>query len=600
MKCPDCGQWNRASMPHCIKCGAPLNIDEASRLAWKETLKDNGPSTSYLRADEFGQMDTTPDARDTLAGEMQDLKKRKREGAERQNRLSRENGSRKPESAEITEEAVQPARRDRRSAAAPVSAIRVNQPSRLDQERRRESEIRHRVRYMDENGVFAESRSYDPVLTGGTYQGTGSWHLAGPLYQGAPSQKERKHVFLRVILVLLAVAVLGTGGYFGWRFISAMNKPEVNQDAVVTASMKDDLPAHIILIPGEEGTTIYIRELHSSYIVTDGFATVEVADHTWYDNLDGALDETMDVTLTPFLKTSSGKQTPLAPITYPIMIPISPITLETPDALRTTVSTTMSAIKIVVRPGSRVTINGNDCSDTVSSETGEMSYNATVQPIGDNVFNIVVRSQYCRENSISVVLYREPQEIPLDLAVGTYGTTDQKIMKVTATTLPGAHVEVSTPHADLNITDLDSTGKFTFNAVFDKIGNNTISISSSYPGMRTSVVNHVVYYLPPASEYTRKAWPLTADGYSELLSNMQVRIANSQVYVVKGVVQYTVSDKPQMVVINTSEDGKSQPVLVQNYTNTTGIPGKYYRIYADAFSSYNSMPWLNGRYSYNK
>ena len=118
--------------------------------------------------------------------------------------------------------------------------------------------------------------------------------------------------------------------------------------------------------------------------------------------------------------------------------------------------------------------------------------------------------------------------------------------------------------------------------------------------MRTSVVNHVVYYLPPASEYTRKAWPLTADGYSELLSNIQVRIANSQVYVIKGVVQYSVSEKPQMVVINTSEDGKSQPVLVQNYTKTTWEVGHYYRIYADAFSTYNSMPWLNGRYSYNK
>ena len=25
MKCPKCGQWNRASMPHCMKCGSPLN-----------------------------------------------------------------------------------------------------------------------------------------------------------------------------------------------------------------------------------------------------------------------------------------------------------------------------------------------------------------------------------------------------------------------------------------------------------------------------------------------------------------------------------------------------------------------------------------------
>ena len=599
MKCPECGQWNRASMPHCAKCGCPLNIDEASRLAWKETLRDGGASTKYLRADEFGQIDATPEARDALAGEMQELKKRKREGAERQSQLSRNSVSKSDSEVIITEE---PPTQNRRFAqeTAPVSTVRVQPADRNGQTIRIESENRHRVRYMDENGAFAESRTYDPPFTGGYREGTGSWHLAGPLPASAQIKPEKKHRFLKVLLVLVILAGLGAGGYFGYQYYISHRKPAVNQNAIVTATMMDDMAAHTILIPGEEGTTIYIRELHSSYLVKDGFATVEVADHTWYDNLEGTLEETMDVTLTPFLKASSGRQTPLDPIVYPITIPISPIKLESPDALRTTVSTTMAAIKIVVRPGSRVTVNDVDCSDTVSSDTGEMSYNATVQPIGDNVFNIVVRSQYCRENTISVVLYREPQEIPLDLAVGTYGTTDQKIMKVTATTLPGARVEVTSPHADLNITDLDSTGKFTFNAIFDKIGDNTISITSSYPGMRTSEVNHVVYYLPPASEYTSKAWPLSEEGYSELLSNMSVRIANSQVYVVKGVVQYSVSEKPQMVVINTSEDGKSQPVLVQNYTKIHWEVGTYYRIYADVFNTYNSMPWLNARYTYRK
>lgn len=586
-------------MPHCVKCGCPLNIDEASRLAWKETLRDGGASTKYLRADEFGQIDATPEARDALAGEMQELKKRKREGAERQSQLSRNSVSKSDSEVIITEE---PPMQNRRfgQETAPVSTVRVQPADRNGQTIRIESENRHRVRYMDENGAFAESRTYDPPFTGGYREGTGSWHLAGPLPASAQIKPEKKHRFLKVLLVLVILAGLGAGGYFGYQYYISHRKPAVNQNAIVTATMMDDMAAHTILIPGEEGTTIYIRELHSSYLVKDGFATVEVADHTWYDNLEGTLEETMDVTLTPFLKASSGRQTPLDPIVYPITIPISPIKLESPDALRTTVSTTMAAIKIVVRPGSRVTVNDVDCSDTVSSDTGEMSYNATVQPIGDNVFNIVVRSQYCRENTISVVLYREPQEIPLDLAVGTYGTTDQKIMKVTATTLPGARVEVTSPHADLNITDLDSTGKFTFNAIFDKIGDNTISITSSYPGMRTSEVNHVVYYLPPASEYTSKAWPLSEEGYSELLSNMSVRIANSQVYVVKGVVQYSVSEKPQMVVINTSEDGKSQPVLLQNYTKIHWEVGTYYRIYADAFNTYNSMPWLNARYTYRK
>ena len=599
MKCPECGQWNRASMPHCIKCGAPLNIDEASRLQWKDSLKDSGPSTAYLRADEFGRMDATPDARDELAGEMQDLKKRKQEGAERQTRMRNKTAGRPDPEVIVTEE---PAARSHRARHddIPVTAVRVQPPSRNDRRRQEESEIWHRVRFMDENGAFAESRTYDPALSGVYTQGSASWHLAGPLGRQIAPPPERRHSFLKFLGILFIIAVLGAGGYFAWQRLAPASGPSVSQDAIVTASLLDDLPAHTILIPGEDGTTIYIRELHSSYIVDNGFATIEVADHTWYDSLEGALDETMNVTLTPFLKSSSGRQTPLDLVAYQISIPLSPITLDTPDSLRTTVSTTMSAIKIIVRPGSRVLVNGSDCSDTVNSETGEMTYNATIQPIGDNEFRISVRSQYCRENTISVVLYREPQEIPLDLAVGTYGTTDQRIMKVTATTLPGAYVDVSTPHSDLDITNLDSTGKFSFNAVFDKIGTNLISISSSYPGMKTSVVNHEVYYLPPASEYTKKAWPLTAEGYSELLSNIQVRAANYQVYVVKGVVQYTQSDKPQRVVILTSEDGKSQPVLVENKTKMKWEVGKYYRIFADAYSTYNSMPWLIARYSYIK
>ena len=601
MKCPECGQWNRASMPHCIQCGAPLNIDEASRLQWKDKLKDGGPSTAYLRADEFGQVDATPDARDSLAGEMQDLKKRKREGAERQSRLNEKKRERSASEVVVTEEPASAIRSRRaRHDDVPQTAVRIQTSSRNDRARREESEIWHKVRFMDENGAFAESRTYDPAPSGTYTQGTGSWHLAGPLGKQIAPPPEHKHVFLKVLLAVILLSAIGAGGYFGYKALAGDNGPAINKDAIVTASLMDDLAAHTVLIPGEDGTNIYVRELHASYPVIDGFATIEVADHTWYDNLEGALDETMDVTLTPFLKTASGKQTPLDLVTYQITIPLSPITLESPDALRTTVSTTMSAIKIVVRPGSRVMVNDKDCSDTVNSETGEMSYNAMVQPIGDNPYKITVRSQYCRENTLTIVLYREKQEVPLDLSVGTYGTTDQKNMKVTATTLPGAYVEVLTPHADLNITDLDSTGKFSFNAVFDHIGYNTISIKASYGNKKPSIVNHEVYYLPPADEYTKKAWPLTAEGYSELLNNLSVRIANNQVYVVKGYVQYSVSDKPQRVVINTSEDGKSQPVLVENFTKIRWEVGKYYRIYADAASSYSSMPWLNARYTYTK
>jgi hypothetical protein len=597
MKCPECGQWNRASMPHCIRCGAPLNIDAASRLEWKDSLRDGDTPTAYLRADEFGQTVNRPEPRDQLAREMQDLKKRKQEGADLQKRLREASSGRIGHVVVDTppKETKYPRELHHRDT---VSMHSDSEDSRAS---RNESEIRRRVRYMDDSGAYMESRTWDPLTPSGSVSSSSGYSLTESLSRSIPSRKSRRAAVLRTFLVLLLIGALGVAGWYGYRYFSGRGTPQENDPGVIiTSSILDGLAAHTVLIPGEEGTSIYVRELHASYNVVDGFATLEIPDHTWYDNLEGTLNDTMEVTMTPFLKSSAGRQVPMTPITYEIDIPLSPVELESPDSLRTNVSTTMTAIKIVVRPGSRVTINGNDCSDTVSSETGEMTYNATVQPIGDNVFNIVVRSQYCRDNSLTVILYREKQEIPLDLAVGTYGTTNNRIMRVSATTLPGAYVTVTTPHSDLDITDLDSKGKFSFNAVFDKIGNNTISIEASYPGKKTSVVNHVVYYLPPASEYTVRAWPLSADGYSELLSNMSVRAARSQVYVVTGVVQSQESEKPQRVIINTSEDGKSQPVLLENYTKTKWVVGTYYRIYADAFSLYNGMPWLNARYTYAK
>lgn len=592
MKCPECGQWNRASMPHCIRCGAPLNIDAASRLDWKENLRDEGQSAAYIRVDEFGQTDSAPDARDALAREMQDLKKRKQEGEEKKRIMleslrggGEEGGERKSSWQEL------PADRN--------GTVRMRRVSPDGLAAEQEAELRHRVRYMDDTGSFIEPRSYDRIYDDPMADHHYSYSSA--IRKQMPSRSRRRRKALRALGALVLTALICAGGYFTWRFFSERRNPiQTGSYATVTASMMDDLAAHTVLIPGENGQQIYIRELHASYVVSGGFATVQVADHTWYDNYEGSLGETMEVTMTPFLKTAAGKQTPMEPIVYTIFIPLSPITLEAPEATRTEVATTMSTIRITVRPGSKVTVNGVDCSDTVSSTSGEMSYNATVQPIGDNVFNIVVRSQYCRDNSIQVTLYRAPQEIPLDLAVGTYGTTYNKVMKVSATTLPGAYVEVNSPYSDLDITSLDSTGKFSFNAVFDHIGDNTISITASYPGKKPSLVEHTVYYVPPASEYSVKAWPLSPEGYSELLSNITYRASYGQVYVVTGVVQYAISQKPQMVVINTSEDGKSQPVLVQNYSKTNWEVGHYYRLYADAYSTYNSMPWLNARYTYSK
>ena len=121
---------------------------------------------------------------------------------------------------------------------------------------------------------------------------------------------------------------------------------------------------------------------------------------------------------------------------------------------------------------------------------------------------------------------------------------------------------------------------------------------ATYGDKKPSQVDYVMYYVPDPTEYTPKAWALDAAGYAELLSNITVRAERTQVYVAIGTIQYFVSEKPQMAVMNTSEDGLSQPVLLENFSKTKWEVGQRYRIYGDVYSSYNGMPWLAARYTY--
>lgn len=590
MKCPHCGQWNRASLPHCQKCGTPLNQADAQLPSWKTTLRDDQKGKEYIRVDEDGVENVTADSRDALAREMAELKHRKAEGSRVQRQMRRESAERGSAPSSMTIRTHATVDTFWNVEDNPRSTVRIKRSGQEETDPNRT----HRI-----NTAWQDSRSYDPLWEEqemyGTWQLPQNTQFTGKL----PSRSRGLRHVARFLTAVIMAALLGLTIFFGYNYFKDRQEElrEANRPSV-TASIMDDLAAHTILIPGEDGQQIYIRELHTSYIVTGGFATVEVADHTWYDEITDFIGETMEVTLTPFMKTSGGQQKPMDPITYEISIPLSPITLNTPDGLRTEVATAMYSMSLTVRPGSTVYINDEDVSDTVNAEDGSLTYNATVQPIGDNDFVVRVRSQYCRENSMTVTLYREPQEIPLDLSADTYSSTSEKAIEIRATTLPGATVEVLSPHSDLNITNVDSTGAFTFMAIFEKIGYNTITITASYENKKTSIVEYQMYYLPNPDEYTVKAWPLSAAEYSELLSNNVVRTEKSQVYVAIGTIAEIISDKPQMAIMYTSEDGKSQPVLLENYTKTTWKVGEYYRIYGDANGTYSSMPRLSARYTY--
>lgn len=633
MKCPNCGKWNQASLPHCIYCGQELPNDAYGPQgvpAWQLELEDRDRKNSYVRIDESGQEETTSDPRDTLASEMADLKSRKITGEQKQ-RMLREEAARRgmaPSGRSVRTTSNRgtffSAYDDPDTTLRPVAPELVEE-SEVAPDARRVVPVKYRTTYsasQPEDEVYGygntrrivniqhpdESETvYDGYHDTSAYlpsfANQDEYENSMRLKNAALSRKPRRHSGRRILRFVVLLGMLGVAGWLAVAFVVPMFTADQNVDertAVVIPTIRDDMAAHTVTIPGEDGQRITIRELRTSAIVTGGIATFDILDHVWYDNYEDYLQDTMTVTLTPYVITDSGKQQALEPIHYEIDIPLSPIELSTPDSPYQVVSTALYNIVFYVREGSTVTINGEDYSDLVNTEGGKVSYNATVQPIGENNFEIRVRSQYCRENSLTVTLYREKQEIPLDLASDIGSTNDDGFMTVRGTTLPGAVVKVLSPYTDLDITNTAVDGSFSFVAKFDKIGENTIVITADYPGKATTRVEHIVTYVPNVDIYSRKAWSMK-DMYTNYMDNLSTRVANQQIYICqKAIVTSIETTKPQRAFVNVGTEESPMLVYVENGSRTTWEVGKCYDLYGDAYGMYDSKPWLIVRYTYEK
>ena len=633
MKCPNCGKWNQASLPHCIYCGQELPNDAYGPQgvpAWQLELEDRDRKNSYVRIDESGQEETTSDPRDTLASEMADLKSRKITGEQKQ-RMLREEAARRgmaPSGRSVRTTSNRgtffSAYDDPDTPLRPVASELVEE-SEVAPDARRVVPVKYRTTYSasqpeDEVYGYGNTRRIvniqHPDESETVYDGYHDTSAYLPsfanqdefensmrLKNAAHSRKPRRHSGRRILRFVVLLGMLGVAGWLAVAFVVPMFTADQNVDertAVVIPTIRDDMAAHTVTIPGEDGQRITIRELRTSAIVTGGIATFDILDHVWYDNYEDYLQDTMTVTLTPYVITDSGKQQALEPIHYEIDIPLSPIELSTPDSPYQVVSTALYNIVFYVREGSTVTINGEDYSDLVNTEGGKVSYNATVQPIGENNFEIRVRSQYCRENTLTVTLYREKQEIPLDLASDIGSTNDDGFMTVRGTTLPGAVVKVLSPYTDLDITNTAVDGSFSFVAKFDKIGENTIVITADYPGKATTRVEHIVTYVPNVDIYSRKAWSMK-DMYTNYMDNLSTRVANQQIYICqKAIVTSIETTKPQRAFVNVGTEESPMLVYVENGSRTTWEVGKCYDLYGDAYGMYDSKPWLIVRYTYEK
>ena len=512
MKCPQCGQWNKASLPRCFRCGAELpkqpdylrNVEKDWQF---EVEKSQEKQKTYIEVDDVGEQQELKDKRDLLAQEMVTFKERKRRGEKEQKRL-REQGMQKgfaPSSRTLRRNI------NRENFFSidddPSTALRPR-PAELMEEKGLDTDAYMAFTSEYEEGMgelplpknpghFNEIAAEDPFVTTTIledtqqlYDGFDDTFAYEPLWQDAqhkgnynttstftgkkiPSTRMGFRKFFRFFLIAF---LAGAVAFSAYSVITLVHQRKTEQQAaaapIVMASILNDQAAHTIRIPGKEGSEIYIRERQTAYPVVDGIAEIEIPDHIWFEN-ERDLQPTKTVSLTPYIKLPNGDLDPMAAISYTVEIPLSQIVLLTPDGPYAEVSKSLYTIQIQVEPGSKLSINGEDISDLVNQE-GIASHNATIQPIGDNVFTIRAKSEYARENTLQLIIHRTYQEIPLDLSATLPDRTTDETLTISATTLTGAKVNVLSSHQDLDVSRLNIDGTFTFTASFDRYGKNTI------------------------------------------------------------------------------------------------------------------------------
>lgn len=563
MKCPKCEKQNRVGLSHCLYCGSKLP-EEPFRPSWLDSFDGTTKTTKYYSIDDQGNEVESQDNRDVFADRMQSLKYRQQQG-------------------EILKKEFRKRQEERQNR-------RKSQIIDLSQNPENYSDYQHYHRSNSENN--------EHILDEAAYQ-----NLNRPSIRKDSVKIKKSRAFSKLVLILLSAIASISLVLLIYFFVSdklnniadKADKPQVK----IIPSILNDLAAHTILIPAEEGEQIYIKELHKSYLVTNGYAHVEVADYTWYENYEDYVSPSMDVSLSPYIRRTNGKHIPLDQINYTVDIPLSPISIVSPQNLRDTAYTQIYRIEIKVRENSKLWINGENYSDIVNTDNGLVTYNAPLKPIGDNVFEITCKAQYCRSNKISVVINRPKQEIPIDLSADLSAVSDYPYMTVRASTVPGAYVLVQTPHTDLDISNINKDGSFSFKASFNKIGDNEIRFTASKGNAPVSEVKFNVYYVPDIDKYSRSAWAMDDNNYNHLIATIGDRVKNSQKYVCIGTIEEFLAQDPQLAIFNCGTDEKPIRILVENKTKRTWQFGKSYRLYADAFGMYKDMPRLTARYTYS-
>ncbi len=386
-------------------------------------------------------------------------------------------------------------------------------------------------------------------------------------------------IIVHVLVWILSLSILGFGLYklHYWRQADATHQlyenGTVQMPELEAVELADGRNGHAITFFGSDGDVIYIEELEERFTVVGGKATVEVADSEWFGPSSSASN--VEIYLTPIQITESGEKLLLPIVSFSVEMPVSPLTIISPTEKRVTTLSSAYELKLKVVYGSTVLVGGEDVTSLVDRQ-GNLNVNVAIYPHGDNPVSILVQTPNHLEVREDLVFYRQPMEIDLDLSPATEFTSVTNAMTIHGSVDPDAALSVETPY-EAGSLEVDAEGKFSFRATFDHLGYNTVTIRASKPGKQDAVISFDIYYVPAINEYSRSAWKMD---YQQVLYCWDVW--DGRVFLCRGDIVAVLSDEPNIVVIDVSDLGSGQYLVIENMSDLhISEPGGRYTIYAD-------------------
>jgi len=418
----------------------------------------------------------------------------------------------------------------------------------------------------------------------------------------AKPEKPRKTTFQKLMIVLLWVAcfvVVAIGIYKLVFWIDSYKITRLYTRGAYTPTvneveMDDGRKGHALIFYGKDGDKIFLPEINQTLSICGGVARLEIADSDWFVG-DVSEFDYAEISFSPVLMQENGLSIQLPNVDYKVDVPLSPLTIISPADEDLNIVTSTYPIDLEVVAGSSIYINGEDLSDRVD-RSGALSVDVSVQPIGDNVYTVIVRTPRHKETRHDIVIYREKFDIQVELDTTVSNSSSETTMAVSGSIEPGAAISVETPHIEESLILDMNTGDFSFVAKFSQYGDNTVRFRATKPGRADAVVSFVVNYKPTLAAYGDKAWKMDYDQLCLLFEQWQ-----SRVFLCEGTIVDSFTDgETKYLVMDVGKDGKTQLIVLENLTTISPSFGPKYSAYADVTGRYlykdQYYPKLTARY----